>query len=238
MKRKGAKPGDPRRAIAYVRASTEDQTLTFDAQRAELAAYAAKHGITIVRIFDELATSGAAPLDKRPQVMAAVAELRKEGCGVLLVAKRDRLARDVLSAITLEALAAREGARIISAAGEGSELEGPQGALLRTIVDAVAQYERGLIAARTRAVLRMKKSRGECVGEVPYGFRNNGGKLVEEPAEQKVITYVLHMRQVGWTYEQIRQGCTKRGFRSRVGTEFQSTQIARICTREKPIAAA
>ena len=40
---------------------------------------------------------------------------------VLIVAKRDRLGRDVLNVAMFERLAERKGARIVSAAGEGTD---------------------------------------------------------------------------------------------------------------------
>ncbi len=38
------------------------------------------------------------PIDKRPALSAALASVRRHGAGVLVVAKRDRIARDVLPA--------------------------------------------------------------------------------------------------------------------------------------------
>ena len=38
---------------------------------------------------------------------------------------------------------------------------------MRTVIDGAAQYEHGLIRARTRAVLAVKRARGERVGAIP-----------------------------------------------------------------------
>jgi hypothetical protein len=43
-----------------------------------------------------------------------------------LVAKRDRLARNVLNVAILARLVERKGARIVSAAGEGTDDDGPR----------------------------------------------------------------------------------------------------------------
>ncbi len=59
-------------------------------------------------------------MDQRPALVAALAELRAEGAGVLVVAKRDRLARDVYIAAGIERHVARLGARVWSADGVGN----------------------------------------------------------------------------------------------------------------------
>ena len=67
---------------------------------------------------------------------------------VLVAAKRDRFARDVVVAATVERVAAKAGATVATADGMSAE-DSPEGALLRTMVDAFAAYERAVIAART-----------------------------------------------------------------------------------------
>ena len=61
----------------------------------------------------------------------------------------------------------------MSAVGEGNG-DSPADASCDTVIDGAApQYEHGLIRARTRAVLAVKRARGERVGAVPYGFAMN-----------------------------------------------------------------
>ena len=116
----------------------------------------------------EDALSGGLPLAKRTTLLDALAALARGD--VLLVAKRDRLSRgDMMTTAMIEAAVKRAGARIVSAAGEGTESDDPASVLMRRIVDAFGEYERLLIKARTRAALKAKKARGERYGQVPYG---------------------------------------------------------------------
>ena len=82
---------------------------------------------------------------------------------MLLVAKRDRLGRDVIAVAMIERLIAKRGARVVSAAGEGTDSDDPSALLMRRLIDSFAEYERALIAARTRAALAAKRRRGERV---------------------------------------------------------------------------
>src|SRR5207253_1974262 len=87
--------------------------------------------------------------------------------GAIVVAKRDRIARDVVLSAMIERAA---GVPVVSASGEGNGTS-PADAFMRTVIDGAAQYERGLIRARTKAALAAKAARGERVGGVPFGMR-------------------------------------------------------------------
>ena len=52
----------------------------------------------MISVHEDLGLSGGTPLEKRPGLLAAPDALRQQAAGILLVAKRDRLARDVMIA--------------------------------------------------------------------------------------------------------------------------------------------
>jgi DNA invertase Pin-like site-specific DNA recombinase len=85
---------DPRRGIGYVRVSSDDQRLGPEAQRAVLKQWCTAHGGQLVATCIDRGVSGGAALDQWPGLLAALAAVKKFAAGVLLVAKRDRLARD------------------------------------------------------------------------------------------------------------------------------------------------
>jgi DNA invertase Pin-like site-specific DNA recombinase len=126
---------DKMRTIAYLRVSTEEQSLGLDAQRAACEAYCQKQGLEMNEVFSDEGLSGGLSFEKRPGILNAIASTNKGD--VLVVAKRDRLSRgDVLAMAMIEAAIARKGARIVSAAGEGTESEDPSSILMRRMVDA------------------------------------------------------------------------------------------------------
>lgn len=225
--------GSPHVAVAYLRASTSEQRLGPEAQRSAIESWAAREGLTIADWCADLGVSGGAPIDERPGLLAALAALRAHGAGVLVVAKRDRLARDSLAAAMLEQLTAREGARIVSAAGEGTGGDDPSDVLMRRLVDAFAEYERALIRTRTRAALAAKRARGERVGTVPYGWTVSAdGRLVESPAEQAAVTQVKALRARGLSLRTIVRRLREMGYTSRAGRSFQLTQVAHMLARD------
>ncbi len=84
--------------VAYYRVSTERQGrsgLGLDAQRERCAVFAAGNGMEVADAFTEVETGkGSDALDRRLQLAAALAAARRLRCSVL-VAKLDRLSRDV-----------------------------------------------------------------------------------------------------------------------------------------------
>lgn len=232
-----ARPGDPKRAVAYLRVSTEDQRLGPDAQRATIEAWAAREGVVVVAWHVDQGVSGGTDGADRPGLVMALGELRAERAGVLVVAKRDRIARDVAVAAMIDRAVSSSGARVASAEGVGNG-DSPADGFMRSILDAAAAYERSLIRARTRAALAVKKSKGERAGEVPYGFRAQAdGRLEVDPDEQNVIVAVRELRAAGVSLRRIVAELEARGFLSRSRKPLQLTQVARIARAEPTRAA-
>ena len=232
-KRTTKKPAaDNLKAVGYVRVSTPDQVLGIDAQRAALTAWATRNGVELVGVYEDRGVSGGAAIDRRPGLLAALDALAVSGAGVLLIAKRDRLARDVLVAAMADRLVERGGARIVSAdgVGEGSD---PSAALLRTMIDAFASYERAMIRSRTVVALAQKRARGERTGAVPVGSRlaADGVHLESDPVEARIVAAVVEGRSAGLSLRAIVSQLAERGMLTRRGGAIQSTQVIRILRR-------
>jgi DNA invertase Pin-like site-specific DNA recombinase len=223
---------DSNTAVAYLRVSTDRQELGPEAQRAAIEAWAAREGVTVAAWHVDAGVSGAAAIADRPELVAALASLTVHRAGVLVVAKRDRLARDVMAAAMLERMALDAGARIVSAAGEGTDSNDPSAVLMRTLVDAFAQYERAMIAARTKAALGAKRARGERAGTVPYGFTSDAaGRLSPCPAERAIIAQVHALRAAGVTLRGIVAELARAGVVGRTGNTLAMAQVQNILAR-------
>ncbi|MFO0562443.1 MAG: recombinase family protein [Polyangiales bacterium] len=219
--------GLPTVAVGYVRASTERQELGPEAQRAELARWAQRHHVTLVAVHEDL-LSGGMEIEDRPGLLAALDAVRQHRAGVLVVSRRDRLARDVVIAATIERAAQRAGARVVSADGVGGG-DSPAEAFQRSILDAVAQFERALIRERTRAALRAKRARGQRAGNVPWGYRaGERGQLERHEPEHAITMRVLALRATGMPLRAIAQTLECDGVTGRTGRALTLTQVARI----------
>jgi DNA invertase Pin-like site-specific DNA recombinase len=221
---------NPKVAIGYCRASTSDQSNGLQAQRDAIDRWASTHGVTIVAWFFDEGVSGGARLDERLGLMDALAALKTHNAGKLLCARRDRVARDVSIAAAIEKLCREASAAVVTADGIDAS-DSPEAALVRTILDAMSAYERALIRARTRAALRVKKSRGELVGSVPFGFTaNDQRKLVPCAGEQAALQRMRELAAQGRSQPEICRALTAEGHRPR-GKQWNITTVSRALRR-------
>jgi DNA invertase Pin-like site-specific DNA recombinase len=145
-------------AIGYVRVSTASQArsgLGLEAQRAAIARFAEAEGFEVSRVYEEIETgSGSDALGRRPQLAAALKAARKSKAPVL-VAKLDRLSRDVHF---ISGLMSHKVEFVVCDLGRQSD------PFVLHLYAALAEKERGMISARTKAGLAAAKARGTKLG--------------------------------------------------------------------------
>jgi len=224
------------KAIIYLRVSTQDQAdsgLGLDAQMSACLKKAGELGATEILTFTDAGVSGATEAEKRPGLAQALATVRSGD--VIIVAKRDRLSRDLDIASAVEKTLRKKKVRFISAAGEGSEpLSEDTGALMqRRMFQVFAEIERQMIRDRTRQALAVKKSRNERTGNIPYGYMlsDDGIHLESNPDEQRTIDYIHTLRAAGLSFEAVVRRLNGEGVRTRKGAPWQLRVLWRIAKR-------
>ena len=159
-------------AVAYARVSTGRQSrsgLGLEAQQAVLFRFAKDEGYDLVATFTEVETGkGADALDRRPELKAALAEAGRLKCAVI-VAKLDRLSRDVHF---ISGLMTHKTPFIVAELGDDTD------PFMLHIYAALAEKERRLISQRTKDALAAAKARG-----VKLGGLNAGGIRDREEAK-------------------------------------------------------
>ena len=145
-------------AVAYYRVSTARQGrsgLGIEAQRAAVARFAEAEGYALISEFTDFETGkGADALDRRPRLAAALAAGRIGKCPVI-VAKLDRLSRDVAF---IAGLMAQRVPFIVAELGADAD------PFMLHLYAALAEKERRLISERTRSALAARKAQGARLG--------------------------------------------------------------------------
>ncbi|MEO7032874.1 MAG: recombinase family protein [Polyangiaceae bacterium] len=220
--KRSTRAANPKRAVAYLRVSTdrETQALGIQAQHAALESWAKRDGVEICAWYEE-EVSGGASLEKRPVLLQAISALGDHGAGLLVVQRLDRFSRDPFTAAMAEIELAKFGARVVTTDGVGNG-DDPGSRLMKDVALAAARFERSMIAARTKAALAVKTARGECTGTPPYGWRlgEDGKTLVADEREQETVGKMRGLREQGWPYRQIRKEGARMGWTSRAGKAF------------------
>ena len=222
------------RAVAYYRVSTQRQGrsgLGIEAQRARVEQFAASEGFEILAEHVEVETGkGADALERRPRLAEALAWARKERCPVV-VAKLDRLSRDVAF---IAGLMAQRVPFIVAELGADAD------PFMLHLYAALAEKERRLISERTKAALDARKKSGTRLGNhINPGEAAAGGRAVSVADADRFATSVMpivqQIRLGGITsYRGIASALDSRGIRTARGGRWQVSNvrnlIARSCT--------
>lgn len=208
------------KAVAYIRVSTQRQGrsgLGLDAQRAAIERFCAAEGFEIAGVFVEVSSGkGHKPLDKRPELGAALA-LAKKLKGPVIVAKLDRLSRDVAF---ISGLMAQKTRFIVTELGVGVDN------FMLHIHAAVAEKERALISERTKAALAAAKARGIVLGG-PKIPAINSARTAEKKALalklEAVVKEISAARHL--SYRAIARALNERGVRTARSNAWGAGQV-------------
>lgn len=94
-------------------------------------------------------------------------------------------------------------------------------------------YELAVIRSRTRTAMASKRSRGERLGNVPYGYRlaEDGVHLERDAVEQAVIANIRALADAGLSQRAIVVELAREHIVGRTGAALQQTQVARLLRR-------
>jgi DNA invertase Pin-like site-specific DNA recombinase len=214
------------RYVAYLRVSTEGQGrsgLGLEAQRAAVEAHAATTGGRIVSEFVEVESGRKRD---RPQLAAALAACRT-GRATLVIAKLDRLARNVAFVSNLM----ESGVEFVAADMPAVNR------LTVHILAAVAEEEARMISARTRAALAAAKARGVRLGnprllarDAELSARGNAVQVANARRRaSSVLPYIEGARRAGArTLAEIAEALMARGVPApRGGDRWSPAQVRR-----------
>lgn len=175
--------------VIYTRFSPRrnaDACESAEVQEAYCEQYAAQNGMEVVGVYCDRGVSG--KVENRPRMWEAIEAIPRGG--VLLVYKRDRLARNVYLEETLKRAVEARGGRIMAVSGD-IEGDGPEQVMIRQILSSISEYERKLIGIRTRWAMLDRQRRGQRMGRyAPYGFRldpQDHARLVTDEREQEAL---------------------------------------------------
>jgi site-specific DNA recombinase len=159
------------RVALYARVSTEEQREghTIDSQVAELEQFAAAQGWLVVGVYKDAGWSGA--LLARPELDRLRDDAPKGLFSAVLINDVDRLARDVSHLGIIKRDLERAGVKVIFRKLPGDS--SPTHNLMVNVLGSFAEFERELIADRTRRGRRHKvEARQQFIGcQPPYGYR-------------------------------------------------------------------
>ncbi len=149
----------PARVAIYCRVSTLDQST--DSQLLDLRRYTRERGWTISKEYCDNGISGTT--ESRPALNQLMDDAKKRKFDVVLVWRFDRFARSTQHLILALSEFKNLGIDFVSFQ-ENIDTSSPLGSAIFTIISAVSQLERDIIAERVRMGLRRAKEEGKQLG--------------------------------------------------------------------------
>lgn len=232
-----------RTAIGYCRVSTSGQATkgaSLELQETKIRAWAALHDFENVVIYHDDGISGK-EIGNRQQLLAALEhadDVVNEGDAALVVYSLSRLTRSVRDAITIADDLRLSEIQFVSL-HEQIDTTNAMGRAFFKIIATLGELERELIVERTVDALAHKRSKGEALGNTPYGFRNDNlgrridadrpGMLVVEPAEIDGLRRMLVLAvNPNTTFAGIGRVLDDEGHAPRRGTNWDRGSVRKI----------
>lgn len=223
-----------KRVIAYIRVSTDNQVEKYgmDAQEMDIRVYCSKNDMEIVRVLREEGVSGAK--EDRPVFNEILyGGICDDGIDAIVVAKNDRVARDINIYYYFKMQLKKKGIELISVAEDFGEM-GIMAHFLEAFTMCVAEMERENIKNRTSAGRKVKAENGGFAGGgVPYGYNLIDRKLVVDRDAADIVKKVFLLRGCGKKLQEISDLMNESGIRTKRGKEFTVSTVQNILKNEK-----
>jgi DNA invertase Pin-like site-specific DNA recombinase len=217
--------------ISYLRVSTSKQGrsgLGIEAQRDAIARFAESEGFILTGEFVEVETGkGTDALERRPRLNAALARARKTKQAVV-VAKLDRLSRDVAF---IAGLMAQRVPFIVA------ELGADVDPFVLHLFAALAEKERALISERTRAALARRKAQGKLLGNRTNltDAQLKGASVLRAEADARAANVLPIIREIQASgvksIRDIAAALNARGVRTARGGEWHHSTVRNLLGR-------
>lgn len=189
-----------RRAVAYIRESTEEQGRGYspDGQRQAIARYATDHGMQLTEEYLDFETGRLA--DKRPGFRRLIEDAMERRFDVVLVFHTSRFARNTVEAKRYKKLLRSElGIDVISVTQPlGTNADDPAAFLSESVHEIFDEYYSVSLSFWTKMGLREKARQGLLTGSLPWGYiRGEDGIATPDPEKAPYVRRLFEMYATG-----------------------------------------
>lgn len=224
------------RCAIYTRKSVDDGTLdsqefsSLDAQREAGEAYILSQKANgwecLPEHYDDGGFSGGNI--NRPALTRLLADIKAGKIDMVVVYKLDRLSRSLTDFSDLQEIFEQYHVSFCSVTQE-INTSTPAGRMMLNILMSFGQYERELVAERTRDKYVASRKRGMWMGGfVPYGYRSENKKIFPDPTEAPVVKRMFQRFVETQSPKLIAHELNQDGLTSRKKKAWINTYVARI----------
>lgn len=224
-----------RRAVGYVRVSSQEQALgglSLDAQEERVRAYCALQGLDLVHLYRDEGVSAGKPLSDRPMGRELMQALEAGEAVHVVAIKLDRLFRSAVDCLqrATEWDQAGIAMHLIDHGGQSINTSSAMGRFFLTLMAGMAEWERNVIGERTAAALAQKRKRGERLGGTPLGFTTPepGAEMQPDSQELEAVRLILRRRRGGKSFRDIAAELDLRGLPTKRGGKWHACTVRNV----------
>jgi DNA invertase Pin-like site-specific DNA recombinase len=226
------------KAAAYLRVSTDGQVgedkFGLPSQQEAIQDFARSNGLEIVEWYSDEGYSGG--VMERPGLQELIRDAGNNGFKIVIAAKMDRVARDLMAQLWIEKELLKSGVELVSVA-EPFRGQDPANVLFRQVIGAFAQFEKARIAERMLGGRKQKaKAGGYAGGGAPIGYTAQLGRKTLEIDETKISAvkrvFAIRNQNPGVTLREMARKLNEEGFTTAENKPFRMEQVRRIIQRE------
>lgn len=220
----------PVKAIIYTRVSTQEQVnegISLDNQLEKIKAYCFARDWEVIETVADEGFSGKSL--NRPGMQKIITMAKRQQFDVVVTYKLDRLTRSVKDlGYLIEDVFNKQDIAFTSVT-DNFDTSTANGKLILNILGSVAQWERDIIAERTKDALNYKKENKQLYNHCPIGFLvSDNGELIEDEQEQKTISYIKEMKKEGLSLSKIAERLNNESIPTKKGGKWFHTTIKKI----------
>lgn len=219
-----------KRGVIYARYSEgprqTDQSI--EGQVADCRAYADAHNINIIGLYADRHISGTST-EGRDEFLRMMHDADRHAFDCIVTWKIDRFGRS-REDIAVNKIRLRKAGVQLHYAKE-SVPEGPEGILLESLLEGLAEYYSADLRQKVVRGIRESAKKGKIsAGQIPIGYKRNpdDGRLVIDPPAAEAVREVFRMHLAGAGMADMQKALYKRGIRSRQGKEPSQSVIYRM----------
>lgn len=226
-----------KRAVAYCRVSTKgqvgDDKYGIDAQIADIKKYCEANDIEVVNWYIDEGVSGAEK--RRPALDKLLeGEVTNPPVQYIVLAKADRLSRDVSLYYVFRHMLSELGLEILSATENWSAQDKLTALILENFLALMADIEKERIRQRMSGGRKIKAAKGGYSGgQAPMGYKVSEGHLVINEDEAETVRFLFKCKADGYSMRQTVAALNDAGYRTRNGKPFVISTVQSIWNNER-----
>lgn len=218
-------------AVIYARYSSHSQRdVSIEQQVRACKQFAERHGIEIVKVYDDRALTGTN--DRRPGFQKMIQDAKKSSWNYVIVYTLDRFARDRYDSAVYKRQLKDAGVKVLSAMENISD--DPTGVLMESLLEGLAEYYSKELSRKIKR--GMSDNAGKCMvnGSLPLGYvRGTDGHYAIDEAEADIVREIFRRTANGEKFISIINDLNNRCILTKRGSHWNRSSFNTLLSNER-----